>query len=339
MPDQIDWEQIFHVFPDGLMVTDRDFTIQFANSAFLRLLGKEASEIVGKKCHQAFPGSLCGTPDCPLAKVQIGVSSILYNGRQHCKVVKDLPWVVTATALKDSEGRFAGLVEKISDAEILHRCQHELQLNQELIRKNMGALIQAMSMTIEKRDSYTAGHQRRVAKLCRAIGTELGFSWNRIQGLRMAAAVHDLGKILIPHAILNKSGPMSEPEMAIIKMHPGSAYDILKNIDFPWPLAETIYQHHERLDGSGYPRGLKGDQILMEARILGVADVVESMAFFRPYRPSVGLEEAKSEIESQKGTLYDPRVVDACLLLLNEKGFDFQTKNWQRSTTAEPSRD
>ena len=338
MPDRMDWEQIFQIFPDGLMVTDRDFTIQFANSAFLRLIGKDASEIIGRKCYEVFPGTLCGTDDCTLANIQINKGSKLYNGRRHCKVGKQMPWVVTAAALRDSEGRFSGLVEKISDAEVLHRCLNELHLNQELVRKNMGALIQAMSMTIEKRDSYTAGHQRRVAKLCRAIATELGFSWDRIQGLRMAAAVHDLGKILIPHAILNKSGPMSEPEMAIIRMHPGTAYDILKNIDFPWPLAEIIYQHHERLDGSGYPRGLKGDQILMEARILGVADVVESMAFFRPYRPSVGLEEAKLEIERKKGTLYDPRVVDACLLLLNERGFDFQTKIWQRPTTAEPSR-
>jgi HD-GYP domain-containing protein (c-di-GMP phosphodiesterase class II) len=339
MTDQMDWEQIFQVFPDGLMVTDRDYTIQFANSAFLHLIGKDASETVGRKCYEAFPGTLCGTTDCPLANIQVNKSSKLYNGRQHCKVEKHLPWVVTAIALKDSEGQFAGLVEKVSDAEVLHRCQSELHLNQERMRKNMGSLIQAMSTTIEKRDPYTAGHQRRVAKLCRAIATELEFSWDRIQGLRMAAAVHDLGKIVIPYAILNKSGPMSEPEMAIIRMHPGTAHDILKNIDFPWPLAETIYQHHERLDGSGYPRGLKGDEILMEARILGVADVVESMTFFRPYRPSVGLEEAKSEIEDQKGILYDPQVVDACLYLLNEKGFDFHTKTWQKSATEKAPRD
>jgi len=329
MEDNMDWEQIFQVYPDGLMVTDREFTIRYVNGAFARLVGMQPEDLLGRKCHDAFPGTLCGTAECPLAKARNSKSPRLFNGRQHCKVEKHLPWVVTATALLDEKGEFAGLVEKISDAEILHRVQDELHHSQEQMRKNMGAIIQAMSLTVEKRDPYTAGHQRRVTKLCRAIATELGFSWDRIQGLRMAAAIHDLGKILVPYAILNKPGPMSEPEMAIIRMHPRTAYDILKNIKFPWPLAETIYQHHERLDGSGYPRKLKGDQILPEARILGVADVVESMAFFRPYRPSIGIEEAIEELQNQKGVLYDPEVVDACVLLLTEKSFDFKTKRWQ----------
>ena len=123
---------------------------------------------------------------------------------------------------------------------------------------------------------------------------------------------------------------MAEPEMAIIRMHPRTAYDILKGIQFPWPLAETIYQHHERLDGSGYPRQLKGDEILLEARILAVADVVESMASFRPYRPEMDLETAIEELRSQRGILYDARVVDTCIALIVEKGFDFKTKKWQR---------
>jgi HD-GYP domain-containing protein (c-di-GMP phosphodiesterase class II) len=198
------------------------------------------------------------------------------------------------------------------------------------MRKTMGAIIQAMSMTIEKRDPYTAGHQRRVAKLCRAIATELGFSWDRIQGLRMAAAIHDFGKIMVPAGILNKPGPMSEPEMTIIRMHPFTAYDILKGIQFPWPLAEIIYQHHERMDGSGYPRQLKDAQILIEARILAVADVVESMSNFRPYRPTIGLKEALIELRRQRGIQYDPKVVDACILLFTQKNFDFETKAWQR---------
>jgi HD-GYP domain-containing protein (c-di-GMP phosphodiesterase class II) len=147
----------------------------------------------------------------------------------------------------------------------------------------------------------------------------------------MAAAIHDLGKIMVPYEILNKPGPMSEPEMSIIRMHPRTAYDILKNIEFPWPIAETIYQHHERLDGSGYPRNLKGERILEEARILGVADVVESMAFFRPYRPSIGIEEAIEELHNHRGVLYDDQVVDACILLLTEKFFDFKTKRWQKA--------
>jgi HD-GYP domain-containing protein (c-di-GMP phosphodiesterase class II) len=198
------------------------------------------------------------------------------------------------------------------------------------MRKTMGAVIQAISLTIEKRDPYTAGHQRRVAKLCRAIATEMGFTWGRIQGLRMAAAIHDLGKIHVPAAILNKPGPMTDHEMAIIRQHPQTAYEILKGIQFPWPIAETIYQHHERLDGSGYPRGLKEDEIIMEARILGVADVVESIYSFRPYRPSRGPEAAREELINGRGTLYDSRVVDVCERLIYTKGFDFETKTWQR---------
>lgn len=327
----MDWEQVFSAFSDGLMVTDRDFIIRFVNPAFERLTGRDAAALVGRKCHDIFNGARCDTPECPLIHARAQGDLQLLDGREHCKIDKKASLMITATAFHDAHGKFAGLIEKIADAQVLHKLQSELRTSQEQMRKTMGAIIQAMSMTIEKRDPYTAGHQRRVTKLCRAIATELGFSWERIQGLRMAAAIHDLGKIHVPAAILNRPGPMSEHEMGIIRMHPQTAFDILKGIRFPWPLAETIYQHHERLDGSGYPQGLKGDQILLEARILAVADVAESMAFFRPYRgESLGLEEAIQELRRQKGILYDARVVDACIVLLTEKGFDFETKAWQR---------
>lgn len=337
MPFQIDWEQIFRAFPDGLMITDGDFTIQFVNQAFSKLIDKSA-QIVGEKCHQVFPGSLCHTVACPLTCVRTSGEAQFGEGQVHCKISNQAPWLVTAVAFYDQNGRFAGMTEKVSDAGRLRKFKKELEDSHGRMRKTMGAIIQAMSMTIEKRDPYTAGHQRRTTKLCRAIATELGFSWERIQGLRMAAAIHDLGKIHVPAAILNKPGPMSEHEMAIIRMHPSTAYEILKGIKFPWPLAEIIYQHHERLDGSGYPRSLKGDQILLEARILAVADVVESMVSFRPYRPAVGLAEAVQELREHKGTLYDERVVDACIILLTKRKFDFQTKTWQgKSATSRSS--
>jgi HD-GYP domain-containing protein (c-di-GMP phosphodiesterase class II) len=243
--------------------------------------------------------------------------------------------MVDAYALYDANGCFAGICEQFTDSSALRKIQAELVHSHDRMRKTMGAIIQAISLTIEKRDPYTAGHQRRVAKLCRAIATDLGFSWERIQGLRMAAAIHDLGKINVPAAILNKPGPMSEHEMAIIRIHPRTAFDILKGIRFPWPIAETIYQHHERLDGSGYPRQLKDDQILLEARILAVADVVESMVSFRPYRPALGLAKAMEELQRQSGILYDAHVVQTCIALLSEKGFDFQTKEWQKYKTAQ----
>lgn len=331
----LNWDEVFHHFPDGLLITGPDFIIRFVNPAFELLVGKNAMELLGKRCDVVFQCMACGSPECPLIRAQTLNTPLLFEGETHCKVLNHTPWSITVTSLRDTEGHFIGLLEKISDAGILHKIRLELQKNQERTRKTMGAIIQAMSLTIEKRDPYTAGHQRRVAKLCRAIATELGFSFDQIQGLRMAAAIHDLGKIHVPAAILNKPGPMSIHEMGIIRMHPETAYDILKGIEFPWPLAETIYQHHERIDGSGYPRGLRGDQILLEARILAVADVVESISFFRPYRGvSPGLTAAISELEKQKGILYDPQIVDTCVFLLTQKGFDFETKAWQRPIPA-----
>ena len=330
MSFEIDWELVFREYADGLMVTDSQAVVRFVNPAFARLSGKPVEQLEGRPCHKVFDDLLCGTDACPLEIVRRTGKTLAIHAKKHCKVGKHAPWLVTVSPLTDTQGRFAGMVEKISDARVLDEVQHRLHSSQERMRKTMGAIIQAMSLTIEKRDPYTAGHQRRVTKLCRAIATELGFSWGRIQGLRMAAAIHDLGKIMVPAAILSKSGPMSEHEMAIIRMHPDTGYEILKGIQFPWPLAEIIHQHHERMDGSGYPRGLSGDEILLEARILAVADVVESMTFYRPYRPSLGLEQAIDELQSKKGVLYDTRVVDACIVLLTRKGFDFETKAWQQ---------
>jgi HD-GYP domain-containing protein (c-di-GMP phosphodiesterase class II) len=330
MDDVLDWKKILQSFPDGLMVTDSDFTIQFVNPAFLQLLQSTNLKLKGAKCYDVFADRLCHTGDCPLTLTNKTGKTQLNFAQGHCKLKRHESLLVTTSALFDSKGKFSGLLEKVADTGILGKVQSELRHNQERMRKIMGAIIQAMSMTIEKRDPYTAGHQRRVAKLCRAIATELGFGWDRIQGLRMAAAIHDFGKILVPAGILNKPGPMSEPEMAIIRMHPFTAYDILKGIQFPWPLAEIIYQHHERMDGSGYPRQLKGANILLEARILAVSDVVESMSTFRPYRPIVGIKEALIELQYQRGIQYDSRVVDACIFLLTKKDFDFETKAWQR---------
>jgi PAS domain S-box-containing protein len=317
---------------DALIITDRDFTITFINRAFSALVGMDATALIGEKCHDVFSSHLCFTSDCPLARLRSTSEHLVFNEEPHCKNGKHEPWIVTITAYPDASGALGGYVERFTDASAFRRVKQALNRSHDRLRKNMGAIIQAISTTIEKRDPYTAGHQRRVAKLCRAIATRLDFSWERIQGLRMAAAIHDLGKINIPSAILNKPGPISEHELAIIQMHPATAYDILKDIQFPWPLAETIYQHHERLDGSGYPRQLKGDQILLEARILAVADVVESIASFRPYRPELGLEAALAEIESHKGVLYDAQVVKICTALIKRQGFDFETKTWKAHT-------
>ncbi len=184
------------------------------------------------------------------------------------------------------------------------------------LEATMEETIQVIASTVELRDVYTAGHQRRVAVVAEAIGREMGLPESRIAGLRLASIVHDLGKINIPAEILSKPGKLSALEYDLVKTHPKAGYDILKPVTFPWPIAEIVLQHHERLDGSGYPNGLKGDAILLEARIMAVADVVESMNSHRPYRPALGVGAALVEIQRGSGTLYDPAVVDSCLRLV-----------------------
>lgn len=207
------------------------------------------------------------------------------------------------------------------------RVEEELQHTLENLRKAMGATIQAIASTVEMRDPYTAGHQRRVANLARAIATEMGLSKEQVEGIRMAGVIHDLGKISVPAEILTKPARLTQIEFNLVKAHPQVGYDILKRIEFPWPIAQTVLQHHERMDGSGYPAGLSGEEILMEARILGLADVVEAMCSHRPYWPALGVDKALEEISRKKGVLYDPNVVDACLKVFTEKGFKFEYRD------------
>ena len=223
------------------------------------------------------------------------------------------------------EKRTAELVQsnKLLKIEIDNRkrMQLEMQHSFENLKKVMNSTVQAITTTIEKRDPYTSGHQQRVADLSRAIAREIGFSENEIEGIYIAAAIHDIGKISLPAEILSKPIQLSDIEISLIQAHSQTGYDILKGIEFPWPIAEIVLQHHERLDGSGYPRGLAGDDILIAARIIGVADVVETMASHRPYRPSMGIDKALEEITQNKGVLYDPLVVDVCLEIFNNKEF------------------
>lgn len=194
----------------------------------------------------------------------------------------------------------------------------------EYVAKLEGALMRSVevAMTLsEMRDPYTAGHERRVAEIAVAIAREMGLDETVQQGLRIAGYLHDIGKITVPVEILSKSGPLSQAEFALVHGHPQAGYDVLKNVEFPWPIATMILQHHERCDGSGYPRGTSGPELLLESRILSVADVVEAMSSHRPYRAALGVERALAEIGRGRGTLYDPTVCDACLSLFVDKGF------------------
>ena len=212
----------------------------------------------------------------------------------------------------------------VRDITIQKKAEEELRNSVDKLRKITGATIQAMAQTVEVRDPYTAGHQKRVADLARAIATRMGLSSDRVDGIRMAGAIHDIGKISVPAEILSKPGLLTPLEFSLIKTHSQIGYDILKDIEFPWDIATMVLQHHERLDGSGYPQGVTGERILLEARILTVADVVEAMASHRPYRPSLGLDKALEEIGDKKGRFYDPNVVDACFRLFSENKFTFK---------------
>jgi len=187
----------------------------------------------------------------------------------------------------------------------------------------MEGAINTIAKIVETKDPYTSGHQQRVSKLAETIARKMKLPQEKIEGIRISSLVHDVGKISVPAEILNKPIKLTEIEFNLIKDHSQAGYDILKSIKFPWPIEKIVLQHHERLDGSGYPRGLKGEDIIIEARIIGVADVVEAMSSHRPYRPALGVDAALEEISKNKGILYDPEAVDICIKLVREKGFEF----------------
>ncbi|KAB2889760.1 MAG: response regulator [Desulfobulbaceae bacterium] len=191
------------------------------------------------------------------------------------------------------------------------------------LQQMLNGSICSMAQMVEIRDPYTAGHQQRVALLACAIAEKMGLSAHIIEGIRIAGILHDVGKIRIPVSILSRAGQLLDAEHEVIKIHPQISFEILKSIPFPWPVAHMVFQHHERLDGSGYPLGLKGDEILLESRILAVADVTEAKSSFRPYRPALGIEVALDEIRQGRGTIYDADAVDICVDLFTNQKFAF----------------
>jgi len=234
-------------------------------------------------------------------------------------------WTSTnARAAKDDTGSIIYFEGTVEDITLRKKAEEELKDTLQKLRATLGATVQAMAIIVETRDPYTAGHQRRVANLARAIAQEVGLPGNIVDGIRVASLIHDIGKVSVPAEILSKPTKLTDIEFNIIKVHSEAGYNILKDIDFPWPVANIVFQHHEKIDGSGYPQGLKDGQILLEAKILTVADVVEAMASHRPYRPSLGIDVALEEIEKNQGILYDPGAVDACVRLFRKRGFRFE---------------
>jgi PAS domain S-box-containing protein/putative nucleotidyltransferase with HDIG domain len=228
---------------------------------------------------------------------------------------------LSVRAISDKDGHLSHYEGTI--LEITKRKQAEEQEKKVLqaLKKAMRAIIQTLSMTVEIRDPYTSGHQQRVSNLARAIAVEMGLEVIVVDSIAMAALIHDIGKISVPAEILSKPTKLTDIEYDLIKAHSPVGYDILKDMEFPWPIAQIIYQHHERLDGSGYPQGIKGDDILLEAKVLALADVVEAMSSHRPYRPTLGLEKALDEIRQNRGMIYDADAVDACFRLFQDKSY------------------
>lgn len=246
---------------------------------------------------------------------KIGYIEVWYH--EHLNCAGETPY------LKEEQRLLNATAELLASIIERKRSETELKDSLETLQTVMEGIIQAMAMTTEMRDPYTAGHQRRVAKLASTIAAAMGLDEDLVDGIRLAGIIHDLGKIYVPAEILSKPGHISDIELSIIRTHPQVGHDILKTIAFPWPIAKMVQQHHERLDGTGYPLGLSGDDILLGARIISVADTVEAMASHRPYRPSLGIEAALEEINKHRGNHYEPAIVDVCTELFKTKNFDF----------------
>jgi len=217
--------------------------------------------------------------------------------------------------------------KKITDLEkvkaMYNQLEKELQQSYEKLQKFIEGTAHIITKVVEIRDPYSTGHHQRVSQLATAIAQEMKLPQDKIEGVRFASLVHDVGKVNLPTEIVSKLNKLSEVEFNLVKNHPRIGYEILKKVDFPWPIAEIVFQHQEKIDGSGYPRRLKGAEILIEAKILGVANVIEAMSSSRSYRPALSIDESLAEISRNKNILFDPEVVDACIKLFKEKGFKF----------------
>lgn len=300
---------IFRMDPSG--------HITYLNPGVKDILGYEADELLGlhfttlasyesRRQDQKTLGHVTENPE------KLFGYQTIYQHRNGSQVY----FSTNITPLLDDEGSLTGFHGMAHDISAQKKAERRLE-------ETLEQTVIALSKVFETRDPYTAGHQKRVADLSLAIGNELGLDQSSLQGLKYAGLLHDIGKIHIPSEILNKPAHLGETELALIKQHSRATYEILKDIPFPWPVAEIAYQHHERLDGSGYPRGLEDREIMLEARIIAVADIVEAMSMHRPYRPAPGLDAALERIDREQGHLFDRNSVRACLKLFREGRFVF----------------
>ena len=311
---------------EGVIATDKEGAISFINPYAEKLTRCKQKDILKQPLQQFFTIKSEKTGkklSLPTEKILKGENFKLTKEAVLCKIKKrgDVFINQNISPTRNEAGKITGIVLAFSDISRIKIAEQNLKESWEKQKRAMEGTVDALASTIETRDPYTAGHQRRVTKLAYAIAKEMNLPENQIAAVRMASSLHDIGKIYVPSEILSKPGKITEVEYNIIKTHAQVGYDILKSIDFPWPIAEIVLQHHERIDGSGYPIGLKGKDIQLEAKILAVADVIEAMATHRPYRAALTIEEALGEIRSNRGKLYDSNVVNTCLTIFKNKSF------------------
>lgn len=308
----------------------RDVIFQLSPIGIIEYVSPQVREIYGYK-----PEDLTGkhlkttTPVGELPKALSALNNVLSGGVVNNFEINQLdanrniiPMEINAAPLR-KDGEIVAVQGIMRDITERKRAQEEAKSSSDKLVMAMGKTIEAMARIVEMRDPYTAGHQRRVTQLASAIAKKMGLSEDKSTGLRLAGLIHDIGKVRVPTEILTHPDGLSEAEFNMIKVHPLVGYEILKSMELQWPIAEIVYQHHERMDGSGYPSGLSGGDIILEARILAVADVVEAMASHRPYRPALGIDKALIEISQKSSILYDSDVVNACLVLFENNEFVF----------------
>lgn len=322
-------QNILNDIQDLIMILEPGLKIISANQATVCFFGKTADKIKGEYCHKMMHNTEKPPPECPVAKMMISKKreeAVLFLSNRNM-------WAdITADPIFNARNEITGIIHIIRDiTELKNTEKRRLETENELrssylkLKKILNQTINALVVTLGLRDPYTSSHQQRVTRLSCAIAREMGLSEEQIEGLRVAGMLHDIGKIYIPAEILAKPAQLTLEEFTLMQTHVQGSYDIVKEIDFPWPVADIVLQHHEKCDGSGYPRGLKGEQMLVESKILAVADVVEAMASHRPYRPARGITAALEEITLNQGIMFDPLVVKVCVKLFQQHKFVFST--------------
>jgi PAS domain S-box-containing protein len=300
----------------------KDGQITYISPSIARVLGYTEDEFI-ELINNSQSDFLNGEHVLPSHETLKDGRTIPYEMLIPCKDGSPCWLEVSEVPIRDENGNTTAIECIFHNISERKKAELGLKTSVEKLRKALAGTIQAMALTVETRDAYTAGHQRRVTDLARSIAQEMGMNENDVDGLRMAGVIHDLGKISVPGEILNKPGKLTKLEFDLIKIHPQTGFDILKNITFQWPIAQMVLQQHERLDGSGYPHGLRGEDILQEAKILAVSDVVEAMSSHRPYRATLGIDMALEEITANKNILYDADIVDTAVDLFTNKNFQF----------------